>query len=156
MPLVLRNVKQAKLTWTELDGNFTYLENKIDELEQLVNGDEVVKVTAQTFLPSEQNQVLENIGAVSIGAHLELELRVSDIEEWRTSLFDETFVFDSTTNPNQQFTLAFTPTQIESIFDTNTPIWMDQGDFAVAGNILTINYPLEENAIIKLKYFHLI
>lgn len=80
MPLVLRNIKNAELTWTEVDGNFLYLENKIDDLEQLVNGDEVVKVTQQTFSTAQQNQALSNIGAVSAEQFTDLEERVNEIE----------------------------------------------------------------------------
>jgi len=77
-------------------------------------------------------------------------------EDFKTSLFDESFIFDSAINPTQQFTLAFIPTQVDAIFDTNTPIWLDNGDFTVVGNVLKINYPLEQDALIKIKYWHLI
>lgn len=80
MPLVLRNIKNAELTWTEVDGNFLYLENKIDDLEQLVNGNEVVKVTMQTFSTAQQNQALSNIGAVSAEQFTALEDRVEEVE----------------------------------------------------------------------------
>lgn len=80
MPLVLRNIKNAELTWTELDGNFLYLENKIDYLEQLVNGDEIVKVTAQTFLPAQEDQARANIKAASLQGLVDLEERVDDLE----------------------------------------------------------------------------
>lgn len=80
MPLVLRSVKNAELTWSEVDGNFLYLENKIDELEQLVNGDEVVKVTAQSFLPAQEDQARTNIKAASAQALVDLEDRFNDLE----------------------------------------------------------------------------
>lgn len=80
MPLVLRSVKNDELEWSEVDGNFLYLENKIDDLEQLVNGDEVVKVTPQTFSTAQQNQALSNIGAVSAEQFTDLEDRVEEVE----------------------------------------------------------------------------
>ncbi|SFO04585.1 hypothetical protein SAMN05421741_11817 [Paenimyroides ummariense] len=80
MPLILRSVKQTELTWTELDGNFTYLNNRIDAVEQLVNGNEVVKVTAQTFLPAQEDQARTNIKAASVQALMDLEDRFNDLE----------------------------------------------------------------------------
>lgn len=80
MPLVLRSVKNDELEWSEVDGNFLYLENKIDDLEQLVNGDEVVKVTLQTFSTAQQNQALANVGAASAEQFTVLEERVDEIE----------------------------------------------------------------------------
>lgn len=179
MALVLRTVKGAELTWSELDNNFVWLQNRIEEVEQQISGNEVVRVTLQTFLPSEQQQARSNILAADIESVNDLVNRVSDIElwdpvmytaqqptvqqqqqarenigVWLTSLYDESFDFDKSTNPGQQFTLAFSPTQVEMVFDTNTPIWFDQGDFTVVGNVLTINYPMEDEAIIKIKYWH--
>lgn len=78
--LVLRNIKNAELTWTEVDGNFLYLENKIDDLEQLVNGDEVVKVTQQNFMPGQQDTARANISAASLQQVVDLESDVSDIQ----------------------------------------------------------------------------
>lgn len=80
MTLILRSVKNAELEWQEVDGNFVYLENKIDELEQQVGGDEVVKVTAQTFLPAQEDQVRANIKAASAQELTFLEDRFNDLE----------------------------------------------------------------------------
>lgn len=80
MTLILRSVKNDELEWHEVDGNFVYLENKIDAVEQLVGGDEVVKVTAQTFLPGQEDQARTNIKAASVQQVTDLEDRVDDIE----------------------------------------------------------------------------
>ena len=106
-----------------------------------------VQFSPQILTPTQQQTARDNIDVYS---REEID---NEIAIWRTTLYDETFVFDSSTNPTQQFTLAFTPTQMDMVFDTNTPIWMDQGDFIVVGNILTINYTLENNAIIKINYW---
>lgn len=81
MSLVLRSVKNAELTWSEVDGNFLYLENKIDKLAESVNGGEVLRVTSQDFLPEQQNQARENIEAVSVQQLSELTQRVDDLED---------------------------------------------------------------------------
>lgn len=82
MNLVLRAVKGAELTWSELDNNFVWLQNRIEEVEQQISGDDVVRVTPQTFLPSEQQQARANILAADIESVNELQDRVSDIELW--------------------------------------------------------------------------
>lgn len=89
MPLVLRSVKNAELTWPEVDGNFLYLENKIDDLEQLFNGDEVVKVTEQTFLPEQQAQARANMYAADVGTVRVIGERVEDIENLELVLYAE-------------------------------------------------------------------
>lgn len=88
MPLVLRNIKNAELTWTEVDGNFLYLENKIDAVEQLVNGNEVVKVVAQTFLPSQQDQARANLQAASIEVVQDIEDRLVFLETIEPVTYD--------------------------------------------------------------------
>lgn len=88
MPLVLRNVKNAELTWTEVDGNFLYLENKIDELADLVNGDEVVKVTPQTFLPAQQDQARANLQAASVEVVQDIEDRLDFLETIEPVTYD--------------------------------------------------------------------
>lgn len=80
MPLVLRNVKQAKLTWAELDGNFTYLEDKIDAVAAAAGGAEIVRVTPQDFLPAQQNQARANLLAAAAEDVVDLQDRVEFLE----------------------------------------------------------------------------
>jgi|GEM_PF-6079577 len=87
MNLVLRTVKGAELTWSELDNNFVWLQNRIDEVEQQISGDDVVRVTPQTFLPSEQQQARSNILAADIESVNDLNYRVSDIELWEPVMY---------------------------------------------------------------------
>src|SRR5690606_17258593 len=86
------------LSWTEVDGNFLYLENKIDDLEQLVNGDEVVKVTQQNFMPGQQDTARANISAASLQQVVELESDVSDIQ----NLEIVTYTLQSPTSQQQE------------------------------------------------------
>lgn len=87
MALVLRTVKGAELTWAELDNNFVWLQNRIEEVEQQISGDDVVRVTVQTFLPSEQQQARANILAADIESVNNLSDRVSDIELWEPVMY---------------------------------------------------------------------
>lgn len=87
MALVLRTVKGAELTWAELDNNFVWLQNRIEEVEQQISGDDVVRVTVQTFLPSEQQQARANILAADIESVNDLSDRVSDIELWEPVMY---------------------------------------------------------------------
>lgn len=81
MPLVLRNVKQTELTWAELDGNFTYLEDYIAQVEQQTGSNEIVRVIPQTFLPAEQDQARANINAASVDVTNDIENRLQFVEE---------------------------------------------------------------------------
>lgn len=87
--LVLRNVKNAELTWSEVDGNFLYLENKIDDLEQLVNGDEIVKVTVQEFLPGQRARARANLYAADVETVEGIDERLGDIENLELVLYAE-------------------------------------------------------------------
>jgi len=87
--LILRSVKQAELSWPEVDGNFLYLENKIDDLEQLVNGDEVLRVTVQKFLPEQRAQARANMYAADIGTVEGIDERVGGIENLELVLYAE-------------------------------------------------------------------
>jgi len=88
MTLVLRTVKGAELTWSELDNNFVWLQNRIDEVEQQISGNDVVRVIPQTFLPSEQQQARANILAADIESVNDLDDRVSDIELWEPVMYN--------------------------------------------------------------------
>jgi|SRR5690606_31392894 len=101
MPLVLRNVKQTELTWAELDGNFTYLEDYIEQVEQTVGSAEVVRVTPQTFLPSEQGQARANINAASIEVTDDLNNRLEFVEGI-LDVQEDTFTYVITQNDVDQ------------------------------------------------------
>lgn len=88
MALVLRTVKGAELTWAELDNNFVWLQNRIEEVEQQISGNDVVRVIPQTFLPSEQQQARANILAADIESVNDLGDRVSDIELWEPVMYN--------------------------------------------------------------------
>ena len=99
MTLILRSVKNAELEWQEVDGNFVYLENKIDELEQLVGGNEVLRVTAQEFLPEQQARARANILAVDFETVQGIDERVVDLESLDMVLYAE----QSATPEQKQF-----------------------------------------------------
>lgn len=129
MPLVLRNVKNAELSWPEVDGNFLYLENKIDDLVQMVSGDEIVKVTPQGFLPGQEDQARANISAASLQQVADLEVRVDDLESFEYVSYSAQAMLpaqqqtardniDSVGNPEMQATaVPDWSTQIQSLIN---------------------------------------
>jgi|SRR5690606_6816112 len=98
MPLVLRNVKQTELTWAELDGNFTYLEDYIAQVSEDFNGAEVVRATPQEFLPAQMDQIRANIG----GASLAVVNDLSDRMEFQESIEFVTYTLQTPTPEKRQ------------------------------------------------------
>lgn len=80
MALVLRTVKGTELEWEELDGNFVWLQNQIEDLEGQTGSEFIVRVTPQEFLPAQMNQALANIGGAPLTALESLEERVELVE----------------------------------------------------------------------------
>lgn len=87
MALTLRLVKDSELSWEELDNNFVYLDNRIDELEQETVSAGIVRVTPQTFLQSEMDQALANIGGASVQVIEEIEDRLEFLESYQPVLY---------------------------------------------------------------------
>lgn len=87
MALVLRLIKESELSWEELDNNFVYLDNRIDDLEQGTASAGIVRVTPQTFLQSEMDQALANIGGASVQVIEEIENRVEFLETYQPVLY---------------------------------------------------------------------
>src|SRR5690606_14528716 len=86
--LTLRTVKGAKLTWSELDGNFTYLEDEIEAVRELADGDTLVRITPQVFLPEQRDQALANIGAAPQSVINDIEARVEFLETIQPVTYD--------------------------------------------------------------------
>lgn len=86
--LILRTIKGAKLTWTELDGNFTYLEDEIEVVRELADGDTLVRITPQVFLPEQKDQALANIGAAPQSVINDIEARVEFLETIQPVTYD--------------------------------------------------------------------
>src|SRR5690554_413203 len=87
MALTLRLVKDSELSCEELDNNFVYLDNRIDELEQETVSAGIVRVTPQTFLQSEMDQALANIGGASVQVIEEIEDRLEFLESYQPVLY---------------------------------------------------------------------
>ena len=87
MAIVYRSQKNSELTWLELDGNFSFLDDKIDQVAAQTGSAEIVRVTPQVFLPAEENQARANIKAASIDQVVDLNDRVDFIETYNPVMY---------------------------------------------------------------------
>lgn len=181
MTLVLRNIKNAELTWTELDGNFTYLENKINEVEEQIVSADIVRVVLQDFLPAQQNQARANIGAASAIELDELEGRVEQLEALEYVSFNPQEVTDTQRQQvlnnlglrYKQFIYVTTPadalqtTSIDILlpevpnFITTLHVgsgFVNENRYTRVNDVVTFlinpTYPLQPNKEITLSYFY--
>lgn len=80
MALILRLTKGSKLTWSELDGNFTYL---LSLIESVPDGSNYLTIEGdQELTPAQQGSVLINIGALPVGDFTPVRDRVDTL--WET------------------------------------------------------------------------
>ncbi|WKW47256.1 hypothetical protein P3875_04110 [Myroides sp. JBRI-B21084] len=160
MPLVLRNIKQTELTWTELDDNFVYLENKINDVENQTVSNDIVKVTAQSFLPEQQAQGRANLGAASVESVEDLNERLEFVE-LIYNLTEATFTHEITQNDvdhTTTFTVQLPNTPIPSTYN----LLFIQGGFVnptkytIVGDVLSFEkadvYNLVVGKLITLIY----
>ena len=167
MPLVLRNVKGAELTWTELDNNFTFLENEISNAISTIAGADVVRVATQSFTPQQQLQGRVNIGAASQDDVTDIDGRLTDIEAYNfvlynaqsptaqqqqtarnnigampvltKGIFEHVLTANDVANAIMTFTLQHTPNMLEwdFLFIGSGPV--SPSSYTVSGNILSVD-----------------
>lgn len=87
MAIVYRLVKNSELTWVELDGNFSFLDDKIDQVAAQTGSTEIVRVTPQVFLPAEEDQARVNIKAASVDQVIDLNDRVDFLETYNPVMY---------------------------------------------------------------------
>lgn len=165
MTLVLRNVKQTELTWVELDANFTYLDNRIDQVAQQTSSNDIVRITQQSFLPAEQTQARANISAADLNDVVNLENRVELLEgleyvsynpqivtvqqqqiarenlglKFTKAVFEHTLTASDVANTIMTFALTHTPKmdEWEFLFIGSAPV--SPVSYSVSGNTLSID-----------------
>lgn len=71
----------------------------------------------------------------------------------KSSLYIERFNFDEL-NVEQEFTLAFEPTQVERVTITNSDIFADESEFTISGNMLTVLSELKDGDIVRIWYWN--
>src|SRR5690606_13697856 len=70
------------------------------------------------------------------------------------SLIQERFDYDETLNPTAEFELVSTPTQVQRVTITNSDIYLDDSDYSISGNTLTIlTGILKDEDIIRIDYW---
>lgn len=87
MAIVYRLLKNSELTWVELDGNFSFLDDKIDQVAAQTGSSEIVRVTPQVFLPAEEDQARVNIKAASVDQVIDLNDRVDFLETYNPVMY---------------------------------------------------------------------
>lgn len=71
----------------------------------------------------------------------------------KSSLYIERFNFDEL-NVEQEFTLAFEPTQVERVTITNSDIFADESEFTISGTTLTVLSELKDGDIVRIWYWN--
>lgn len=117
-------------------------------IEQYVRGD--------GSLGNIENVGLNPLSVLYVEQDITLEQQAQARENIGTtiSFYDQKWIWDAITNPEKEFSLDFIPIQTVWTYDTNTPIWMDDGDFEITGATLKINTDLKNGAIIRYGYYH--
>lgn len=71
----------------------------------------------------------------------------------KSSLYIERFNFDEL-NVEQEFTLAFEPTQVERVTITNSDIFADESEFTISETTLTVLSELKDGDVVRIWYWN--
>lgn len=118
MALVLRTVKGTELEWEELDGNFVWLQNQIEDLEGQTGSEFIVRVTPQEFLPAQMNQALANIGGAPLTALESLEERVELVEAFTPISYTPQVLTTEEKEVFYENVDVYSKTQVDNLIDS--------------------------------------
>lgn len=124
MAIVYRLIKNSELTWLELDSNFSFLDDKIDQVAAQTGSSEIVRVTPQVFLPAEEGQARANIKAASVDQVVDLSDRVDFLETYNPVMYTPQILLpqEQQTARDNIDSLGTSPNGTDKLIGTNDKI----------------------------------